>query len=138
MSANRLSARARELLAIWPEAPATVRQIAIFAAQNPGFDPRNYGDAASYRADSRKAQKALARVRLALYKCAAHGVTDADIYTAQRGDRLTASMDDCDYTACQYWCVEFRDACARVLESAARLAYQRNVAANAARVAAAG
>jgi hypothetical protein len=72
-----------------------------------------------------------------LYKCAAHGVTDADVYVAQRGDRLTASMDSCKYTTGQYWCVEYRVACARVLESAASEAQQRNVAAAAAKIVAA-
>lgn len=74
--------------------------LAAFVRQRPGFDYSNYGDAASYRADSRRAslQKRDAETLLAAVRWR-ESISGADILEAARGGRLTITVhnvgDDC-------------------------------------------
>lgn len=99
--------------------------LAAFVRQRPGFDYANYGDAASYRADSRRAslQKRDAETLLQAVRWR-ESITGADLIEAARGGRLTittypdSTAVDIDYTAGQYWPTEFRAGVCRVLSSA--------------------
>lgn len=129
----KLSARAVDVLGTKPgNAALTLELAAAFAAQNPGFDPANYGGhVAGYRADSRRAQRGLRDCREAMRLCLAAGVNDGDMIEASRGERFEITGDaaggySAHYTAGQYWCTEFRFGVARVLEQAARIAMRRN------------
>lgn len=96
-----------------------------FLATRPGFEPGNYSDAASYRADVRRAtrqrhdaQRMLRDVELR------DSITAEDILRAAEGGRLDVKrvwLNDTflrvhiDYTAGQYYCTEYRGAVARLL-----------------------
>lgn len=69
--------------------------LAAFIRQRPGFDYSNYGDAASYRADSRRAslQKRDAETLLQAVRWR-DSISGADILEAARGGRLTIVPHD--------------------------------------------
>ena len=69
--------------------------LAAFIRQRPGFDYANYGDAASYRADSRRAslQKRDAETLLQAVRWR-DSISGADILEAARGGRLTIVPHD--------------------------------------------
>lgn len=110
-------------------APRTLQAIAVYAAQNPGFDFRDYGDVSAYRSDSHRAQRQLRDVRQALHSAILSGATDADVFSACAhafSGRLTVDASGrVDYCTGQYWPTEYRAACAAVLERAARIAHER-------------
>ena len=90
-----------------------------FAHKRPGFDPANYGDAASYRSDMRRATQQLHDARLLLRQIELRDSIKADdLLDAAKSGRLdvTAIGDSVrvDYTAGQYWCTEFRAGVARL------------------------
>lgn len=84
-------------------------------ATRPMLDPRNYGDLASYRRDQRRnARDATDYRMLRLYV----KPTNEELREAARGSRIT--FDDnysaiVDYCAGQYYPVEYRAACVRLL-----------------------
>lgn len=119
--------------------PDTLKQaicdaLAAFIRSRPGFDPCNYGDAASYRADQRTAarQKNDAETMLAAVRWR-DSITGADLIEAARGGRLTivpARVEypnqnpdhgysvRIDYCTGQYYPTEYRAGVCRVLASA--------------------
>lgn len=96
-------------------------------ATRPMLDPANYGDLASYRHDQRRNARDAADYRLLrLYV----KPTNEELADAARGSRIT--FDDnysaiVDYCAGQYYPVEYRAACVRLL---ARVWWTRTVAQN--------
>ena len=135
-TAPTLTARARSVFPSWTDPstqPLALRAIAVYAAQNPGLDFRDYGDGPAYRTDARRITRDLRRCRDAMRSCVAYRITDDDVIDAARrtfSGRLTLTKrdDGCigiDYCAGQYWPTEYRAACAAVLEQVAREAYQR-------------
>lgn len=120
--------------------PDTLKQaicdaLATFIRSRPGFDPHNYGDAASYRADVRRAarQKRDAETMLAAVR-RRDSITGADLIEAARGGRLTIEATRVeypnelpnpygyrvriDYCAGQYYPTEYRAGVCRVLANA--------------------
>lgn len=126
--------------------PDTLKQaicdaLATFIRSRPGFDPHNYGDAASYRADVRRAarQKRDAETMLAAVRWR-DSITGADLIEAARGGRLTIELLPAgetvrgvflpspvpdasprvriDYCTGQYYPTEYRAGVCRVLASA--------------------
>lgn len=95
-----------------------LNSLRAFICQRPGFDPRNYGDVASYRADYRRALRdrddALALLRQVELR---DSVTAADIIGTGSG-RLTWDGKDWQYVAGQYFPTEFRAAAGYVLADA--------------------
>ena len=106
--------------------------LATFIRSRPGFDPHNYGDAASYRADQRTAarQKRDAETMLAAVRWR-DSITGADLIEAARGGRLTIEVNPAgtvggimrpvvriDYCTGQYYPTEYRAGVCRVLASA--------------------
>jgi hypothetical protein len=90
-----------------------------FICQRPGFDPRNYGDVASYRADYRRALRdrddALDLLR---YVDLRDGITANDITAQLRSGRLTLPpAGRLDYCTGQYFALEYRAAACNVLAS---------------------
>ena len=87
-----------------------------FVRQRPRFDYGNYGDLASYRADARKAQKYLriARELLSLVELDARIEAKHLIDAMTNRQRLTLSGRRLDYTAGQYWSIEYRPAVCRM------------------------
>jgi hypothetical protein len=93
-----------------------------FVCQRPGLEPRNYHDAASYRAEYR----GILRDRddaLALWRYVAQvasSLTADQLLDAARGGRLTwnAARGEWDYCTGQYFAVEYRAAVCRLLSSA--------------------
>ena len=92
-----------------------IEQLDAFVASRPGFDPANYSDAASYRADQRVAQQAAADYRLLRLYVAP---TDEELTSAARGSRITFGADGVDYCTGQYYPTEYRAAACRVLARA--------------------
>lgn len=92
-----------------------------FVNQRPGFDPMNYGDAASYRADTRTAQRQRsdALAMLAWIGWHEQTITADDIRKALRGSGRLQLRDSgrLDYCTGQYWPTEFRAGVCRVLSS---------------------
>lgn len=91
-----------------------------FIAQRPGFDWHNYGDSASYRADTRTATRQLADGRAMLAAIAWRESITADTIRAElRGSGRLTLQDDgtLDYCTGQYWPTEFRAGVCRVLAS---------------------
>lgn len=106
--------------------------LAAFIRSRPGFDPHNYGDAASYRADQRTAarQKRDAETMLAAVRWR-DSITGADLIEAARGGRLTIEVNPAgtvggimrpvvriDYCTGQYYPTEYRAGVCRVLANA--------------------
>lgn len=128
-----LTNRARSLFPAWvniENTPVGLRMLAAYAAKNPGLDFRDYGDVTAYRGDSRQITQALHRVREALRYACACNVQDVDLIQVSRGERLTIERVgeglQLDYTTGQYWPTEYRDAVARLLESATRAVARGN------------
>lgn len=126
-----LTARARSLFPRHVDLatiPATLRALAVFAAQNPGLDFRDYGHVPSYRADSRRITRDLQRCRDALHELAWREVTDAQVIEAAKhtfAGRLSLEPRAdgsvrVDYVTGQYWCTEYRAAVAAVLDQVSR------------------
>lgn len=117
--------------------PDTLKQaicdaLATFIRSRPGFEYANYGDAASYRADVRRAarQKRDAETMLAAVRWR-DSITGADLIEAARGGRLTIEVNPAgtvggimrpvvriDYCTGQYYPTEYRAGVCRVLASA--------------------
>ena len=115
--------------------------LATFIRSRPGFDPHNYGDAASYRADQRTAarQKNDAETMLAAVRWR-DSITGADLIEAARGGRLAIELLPAgetirgvfmpspvpgapprvriDYCTGQYYPTEYRAGVCRALASA--------------------
>lgn len=94
-----------------------------FIAKRPKFDPANYGDVASYRADVRMATRQLNDARLLLRQIELRdSITAEDLLDAARGGRLDVTVIgdnvQVDYTTGQYWPTEFRAGVARLAASA--------------------
>lgn len=105
---------------------AIIDALHAFIRQRPGFEPGNYGDAASYRADMRKATRQRHDAELMLRDVANRdSITAEDILRAAEGGRLdvktvsgvTELKAHVHYTAGQYYCTEYRGAVARLLAS---------------------
>ena len=89
-----------------------IEALDALAYSRPMLDPANYGDAASYRADQRRNVRDAADYRLLrLYV----DPTDAELIEAARGSRIAFGQDGADYCAGQYYPVEYRAACVRLL-----------------------
>lgn len=109
--------------------------LATFIRSRPGFEYANYGDAASYRADVRRAarQKRDAETMLAAVRWR-DSITGADLIEAARGERLTIEATRVeypnqlptpygyrvriDYCTGQYYPTEYRAGVCRVLANA--------------------
>lgn len=112
-----------------PKAPTTadtltraelLQRLERFIAQRPGFDPANYGDSASYRADARTATRQLNDARAMLAAISWRESITADTIRAalRNGGRLTLRDDGTlDYCTGQYWPTEYRAGVCRVLAS---------------------
>lgn len=86
----------------------------------PHLEPGNYGDLASYRADQRGNMQARNDYR-AIRACVAPD--DATLAELARGSRLSFETADdgtivADYCAGQYYPIEYRRACVRLIASA--------------------
>jgi hypothetical protein len=90
--------------------------LAAFVRQRPGFDYANYGDAASYRADSRTAtlHKRDAETLLAAVRWR-DSISGADILDAARGGRLTITVEP-RHTEAQELAYESQRASGGILE----------------------
>lgn len=95
-----------------------LQRLERFIAQRPGFDPANYGDSASYRADARTATRQLNDARAMLAAIGWRESIDATAIRAalRSGGRLTLQDNGTlDYCAGQYWPTEYRAGVCRVL-----------------------
>lgn len=117
--------------------PDTLKQaicdaLATFIRSRPGFEYANYGDAASYNSDVRRAarQKQDAETMLAAVRWR-DSITGADLIEAARGGRLTIEVNPAgtvggimrpvvriDYCTGQYYPTEYRAGVCRVLATA--------------------
>jgi len=88
-----------------------------FVRQRPGFDPNNYGDAASYRADVRRAGRDL---RHAEELIRAVAIRPYCVINPKQSGRLSwdAAKQRWDYVTGQYFPTEYRAAACAVLASA--------------------
>jgi hypothetical protein len=86
-----------------------------FIRQRPGFDPNNYGDAASYRADVRRAGRDL---REAGELLRAVSLRRSCAIPENKGQRLSWTGKGWEYTAGQYFPTEYRAAACQLLASA--------------------
>ena len=98
-----------------PELKAALR---AFVAQRPGFDYHNYATASDYRADQRKAAQQKADA-LALISAFPDEAARGFLTDALKG-RLSLEGDHLEYTAGQYWCIEYRAAVCRAVSEALR------------------
>ena len=89
-----------------------------FINQRPGFEFANYGDRASYRADSREATRQLRDARELARVAYWTARPEALRYAFSTSNRLTWDGERLDYTTCQYWPTEYRAAVARALANA--------------------
>jgi hypothetical protein len=133
---------------------SAIAQLAAFAAQNSGIDPRNYYDpadrlagrrqvwldgCAAYRAEARSISEDWRRFKSALVMAAAEGVTDSEVIAAAPGafsGRLSWGpkqhhntkngeySGEWSYCSGQYWPTEYRKASASVMEAAIRAVRQ--------------
>lgn len=88
-----------------------------FVRQRPGFDPNNYGDAASYRADVRRAGRDL---RHAEELIRAVAIRPYCVINPTQSGRLSwdAAKQRWDYVTGQYFPTEYRAAACALLVSA--------------------
>ena len=108
--------------------PATLRALAVFAAQNPGLEFGNYGHLPSYRAGSRRITRDLQRCRTAMRELAWSTVSDDQVIEAAKhtfSGRLTLTKREdgsvrVGYCTGQYWPTEYRAAVAAVLDQVSR------------------
>lgn len=104
---------------------AVLSSLRAFVCQRPGFDLGNYATLSDYRADYRQTltdrDVALDLIRYLEWSTDPErlAVAIADTLERQSGGRLEydATRNDWDYTAGQYWCVEYRAAAVRLLAS---------------------
>ena len=98
---------------------AMLTSLRAFAESRPGFDYRDYGDIASYRADLRRATQQLADARALLaYVEGVSGITHESLILAGTYGRLTVnSAGDWEYCVGQYYPTEYRAAVCRLLAS---------------------
>lgn len=97
-----------------------LQRLERFIAQRPGFNPANYGDSASYRADARTATRQLNDARAMLAAIGWRESITADMIRAalRSGGRLTLRDDGMlDYCTGQYWPTEYRAGVCRALAS---------------------
>ena len=93
----------------------------VFVHQRPGFDWRDYGrdGLKYYNQDRNGAYRDLVKFRRlyadTMVSAQAPAYLDWARHTA--GQRLEWNGERWDYTAGQYWCVEYRAAAVRLLES---------------------
>lgn len=102
-----------------------------YAEQRPGFESANYSGAPeAYRADRRTAERDLGRVRELVRRFGDSPAFDAHLGAVLSGnDRLRYDADGrIEYTVGQYWCTEFRGACAEALRRAAWRYYADGIA----------
>jgi hypothetical protein len=97
--------------------------LTAYARQRPGFDPRNYGDRASYDADRRTSLRQLHDVERLASAVAWRSIGPDALIQAARGTRVGITEDGVggvrvDYCAGQYFPTEYRAGVARVLASA--------------------
>ena len=86
-----------------------------FIRQRPGFDPNNYGDAASYRADVRRAGRDL---REAGELLRAVSLRRSCAIPENKGQRLFWTGTEWEYITGQYFSTEYRAAACQLLASA--------------------
>ena len=100
-----------------PEIKALLR---AFVTQRPGVDYRNYNTAGAYRADQRRAMndKADALALINAYPDDADPRFLMDVLAS--GNLLSLEGDQLDYTAGQYWCIEYRAGVCRAVSDALR------------------
>ncbi|CAB4171510.1 hypothetical protein UFOVP920_3 [uncultured Caudovirales phage] len=110
---------------------AIIDALRAFLATRPGFDPGNYSDAASYRADMRTAtrqrhdaERFLRDVELRdsitaedILREAQGGRVEITLPDARQSDGMVSNVVRVHYTAGQYYCTEYRGAVARLLAS---------------------
>jgi hypothetical protein len=104
-----------------PEKVTILQALTAFAAQRPGLEYANYGDPASYRAESRAITRDLHHVYTLLHRVQlAHSITSADLKDAFRAfsGRLSWDGSRLDYTTGQYFPTEYRRAVCAVLAAA--------------------
>lgn len=102
-------------------APTTALEaIRQFIEQRPGFEFANYGDAASYRADYRRALRDLHDARVLLRFCELS--PSIDVVNPRLWHRLTLTLTEdgyrADYCTGQYFPTEYRAAACGLLSSA--------------------
>lgn len=99
--------------------PTLVNMLRAFICQRPGFDPANYHNAASYRADARRALKDRDDALELLRYISWHDTITADhIASALHSGRLRLTPAGAlDYTTGQYFPTEYRAAACNVLSS---------------------
>lgn len=114
------------------EASKSEMVAALYALVNerPGFEPRNYSDCASYRADGRNATRDGHTARMLIRQVELHGgIAERNLVDQAQVGRVSFYRNKksdlrAEYTAGQYWCVEYRPAvaqfCASLLWDAAR------------------
>lgn len=134
---TKLSNRAANALARTRSTSGALRALIVFAAQNPGFDFRNYSSGGNwrdavrcYRGDARPVTRQWGKLLSLLW--ATDDLTDADMIEAsnrafsgrlqfvQHGDSWAV-----DYCTGQYWPTEYRLASVTVLEAAIRISRDR-------------
>ena len=104
-----------------PEKVTILQALTAFAAGRPGLEYANYGDPASYRAESRAITRDLHHVYTLLRRVQlAPSITSADLKDAFRAysGRLSWDGQRLDYTTGQYFPTEYRRAVCAVLASA--------------------
>lgn len=93
-------------------------EIRRFLATRPGFEPGNYSDATSYRADVRSATNARNDAETMLAHIArSESITVDDMVTGLSSRLSLTEGRSLDYTAGQYYCIEYRRAVASWLSS---------------------
>ena len=98
-----------------PEIKSALR---AFVAQRPGFDYHNYATTSAYRADQKRAMRDKADA-LALISAFPDEAARGFLTDALKG-RLSLEGDHLEYTAGQYWCIEYRAAVCRAVSEALR------------------
>lgn len=119
---EKISKRALNLINHSGAISTAMRRLIIFAAQNPGFDPANYGGCASaYRSDSRQAQKAWREFYDLVWHYNIERLSNDDLQQAGKqafSGRLEWNGKEWDYCTGQYFPTEYRWAAVAVLKAA--------------------
>lgn len=98
---------------------ALLSALEAFIRQRPGFNPREYGDRASYMHDVRRATKDLNHARTLIRWARLSGVSYETLSeTMTPRARLSWDGERLDYCTGQYWCTEYRAAVVAALCSA--------------------
>ena len=127
----KTSKRASELLAATSPDQTCLRNLLVFAAQNPGFEWGNYwsGDRArslaAYNGDARPVTRQLREIKAMRWQFA--GLTDEMMRQAASlaySGRLSFRDDGAvEYCTGQYWPTEYRKASLAVLKRAVEIKY---------------